>query len=178
MRVLEAFVFMSLASVIHLGIWHLSLRAAGSAAAGNNGADEMTLQAASASQAAMVTDGQRTPAVSDTAPDSLTIAQHATSAMSSSVPPTAPAPPGPAPRTADVPQPVALPQADTRTAEPPAKQSKPQAIRPKARPAVAASAAQPRKRAAGSGQQARSGDSSNGAAKAQNAANANALKAM
>lgn len=134
MRFSEAAIFISLAAGVHIGVWTLGQGPDGASSTGGSGAQNVTLAAASPSQAEMVRRWTTAPAVSTTSAKLPSLSQNL-SATAPALPrrdaPVAPQPP----ILTGLPAPAALdaPQIDTSPADPPPKAQA--VVRPKERTA-------------------------------------------
>ncbi len=179
MRALEGLVFLSVATALHVGAWHLAPFSDGSTAAGSGGNDSATLAAASASQAAMVARWQEPIVSSPGAP----VAPVAPSSLSAPSAPVAEAPalrasakaPTLSPPTPPLTQ---TPRIKTQPAALPDRQSTTPATRPKARTASVSARAQNTKQAAGAGRAAQRGQTKSQEIQSANSARTHALKAQ
>lgn len=184
MRVIEAALFLSLATGVHLGFWAASPQPQGATAAGDQGTDRISVSAASASQAALVNGWTRPP---DVAPAPLPVAQ--APAPHQAAPPPAPVGDTPArlrpmPAIA-APTAPSLPRIDTATAAP--RPAPTEVARPRPRPdrqtATAAKTPAPSQAAAahrtarGKARSEVSGSGGNNASQALSPAQTNALRA-
>lgn len=187
MHLREIAVFGSLALGVHIAAWSVTSGTSGATSAGRDGADEVTLIAATASQAAMVSTWQRAPEATTQPPPEL-----ATPTLDA---PTLPKPaaqsnPSPGLRlpestpTLSAPQRALTPDIDTEAAAPPVRMAA--SKRPKPRPdkrevfapSPTETRQQPRKVAQGSGSSQQAGQDNASDLQSANAARANALRAQ